>query len=504
MEAQINQFFHSDRIALRLLSQANLLTEQVKPFSRGFEPFQAPHFYAVCQAEGGHLKVTSIQLGNNDTFGDRVSQIYREDLFQFASERYSVGSCERGYATRLLANASNLPAVLDTLKGERGSVFERLIEHMRDIFPSFGNMSIRPSPDNTHIIEILIWPEAGMQRGQLAFSLAASGTGLAQVLSILTAVMTLDHCVILIDEINSFLHPAATKALLRILTTRYAQHQYIISTHAAEVISFAESKATFVVKKTGYISSISNVNLADQKAFRNIAGLLGISMADVFSADTILWVEGPTEELCFSYLYTQLFGFLPRGFAILSVTTGDFFAKKRDKKLIFEIYSKLSSATNPLMVKTAFSFDREKLNQVDREDMIRESKGLMHFLPRRHIECYALHVGALCAFVNDNDTMRETQVSESDVETCIINLAKSGKFATDACWNGSIKDRNWLSSVDAANLIDDCCSQLTDYRVTFLKKQHTLKMIVWIFEHEPEFLAELSTYYRALLGNLGR
>ena len=131
-----------------------------------------------------------------------------------------------------------------------------------------------------------------MFRPELAFSLSASGTGLSQVLAILTAAMTLEKCVIVVDEVNSFLHPAATKTLLRILTTIYSSHQYIISTHAAEVISFAANKTILSVKKKGYQSAISSLVLSGPNSFREVADSLGISMADVFSSDRVLWVEG--------------------------------------------------------------------------------------------------------------------------------------------------------------------------------------------------------------------
>src|SRR6059058_1643718 len=76
--------------------------------------------------------------------------------------------------------------------------------------------------------------------GQNRNHLSDSGTGVAQVIAILAAVLTRTYAVIVIDEINSFLHPAAAKALIRILKTEHGDHQYIISTHSAEVISASQ------------------------------------------------------------------------------------------------------------------------------------------------------------------------------------------------------------------------------------------------------------------------
>ena len=80
--------------------------------------------------------------------------------------------------------------------------------------------------------------------------------------------MTIDNAIVIIDEINSFLHPAAVKALLRILQTQYTQYQYIISTHAPEVISFSNPKTIYLVKRVGYESSIEQLNLVEVGKFR--------------------------------------------------------------------------------------------------------------------------------------------------------------------------------------------------------------------------------------------
>jgi AAA15 family ATPase/GTPase len=50
-----------------------------------------------------------------------------------------------------------------------------------------------------------------MERRELGFSLDSSGTGVSQVVAILTVMAMFTQAVIVIDEINSFLHPAAAK-----------------------------------------------------------------------------------------------------------------------------------------------------------------------------------------------------------------------------------------------------------------------------------------------------
>ena len=133
-----------------------------------------------------------------------------------------------------------------------------------------------------------VWPTEARERVELSFPLISSGTGVSQVIALLTAILTVDKAVIIIDEINSFLHPAAVKAMLRILQTQFMQHQYIISTHAPEVIGFSNPKTIHLVKRTGYESSIERLDLAKVGNFREVAEHLGVSMADVFAAERII------------------------------------------------------------------------------------------------------------------------------------------------------------------------------------------------------------------------
>ncbi len=127
--------------------------------------------------------------------------------------------------------------MLHTLHNERGDVFRQLVHHLREVLPTVGNLSVRTKPAIGHFLEVRVWPTDTMERVDLSFPLNSSGKGVAQVIALLTAIMSVDKAVVIIDEINSFLHPAAVKALLRILQTQYQQHQYIISTHAPPLLS---------------------------------------------------------------------------------------------------------------------------------------------------------------------------------------------------------------------------------------------------------------------------
>ncbi len=205
-------FFKNDRHSFSVPFHANGKFDQFRYPAHGlFEPSNNPNeggFVRVINKKG---KLCFVDLGSErerDSVPFILSSICREDIFNFSPERLNIGESPFANVRRLSPNADNLPAFLHTLMGERGSINERLKDHLRAIFPTFGNLTIRSNPANG-LAEILIWPTTAMEQPELAFPLSESGTGLGQVLAILSVVMTTTQSIIIIDEINSFLHPGA-------------------------------------------------------------------------------------------------------------------------------------------------------------------------------------------------------------------------------------------------------------------------------------------------------
>jgi predicted ATPase len=458
--------------------------------------------------EAGEIKSISRVLGDADSLPGMVDEIWQRSMFHFSAERMNVGEYAAVHATRLEPNAANLPAVLATMRGGRGSLFDRLVSHLRDIFPStVGALSVQPLPSGATVNEVRVWPTTEQLDPDLSFALKESGTGVAQVTAILAAVMTVDHAVMVIDEINSFLHPAAVKTLLRILQTHYSQHQYIISTHSPEVISYANPSTVHLVKREGYESSIIEVDLHKVDEMRAVADLLGVSMSDVFAADRIIWVEGETEEICFPYVYREMIRPLPAGTIITKVAaTGDFSAQSRERTMVYDIYKQLSTAAQPLVKGVVFSFDAEKLRADEMARMRADSKNAMHFLPRRLLECYLIDPEAIAAFINERDlTAREEDralVTAEQVLAQLQTIASEGSLKIRE-WSGSINDEAWLKQVDGANLIDRTIGTVTEERVRFNKKGDALELLKSIMARQPERIRPLADYVDSLVNAVG-
>lgn len=440
-------------------------------------------------------------LGGEPSLPQLLSDLWYSRVFLFNAQRYNVGLCEIQQEGRLTPDARNLPAVLMRLAGDRGDLFRELVQHMRDIFPSVKNLSVS-SPPLSQNLEILVWPTVEQRHRELSVGLNESGTGLSQVLAILTVAMTMEKSVIVIDEINSFLHPAAAKALVRILESHYPSHQYIISTHSPDVIAASSPSTVHLVRKREFESSVVNIDLKDIYQLREITNELGVSMTDVFASDRVVWVEGPTEEKCFAYLFEQTreeskagnLASAPQFTAV--VATGDFSRRAR-RDLVFEIYTRLSKAAISIESHATFAFDREELTEQQMDDLCRAGKGQVRFLPRRLFECYLLSPDAIARVINA-ELDEADAVSEGDVASLLMELAGDPLFDTQALWSGSFSDEAWLKQVDAANLLGEVFSRASNAKLTFQKRKHSFELMKDILERNADSLAELIDFVRKL------
>jgi energy-coupling factor transporter ATP-binding protein EcfA2 len=493
----VQQLLDGPPIALDLQHRPGLEFTASYPSHGGF--YWQGHGVAVAARLSLNNGSLDLEPHNNseDTLPSVVHHLWRTRMFYFSAERFSIGQTSTAHSERLDQNASNLAAVLATLAGDRGDLFDKLVSHLRELFPTVGNLSTRIQPGNPGVTEIRVWPTPARQNVRLSFPLTQSGTGVAQTVALLVAIMTVEHAVIVVDDINSFLHPAAVKALLRILQTEYAQHQYIISTHAPEVVGFSNPSTVHLVKRSGYKSTINSLDPKEVSTLREVASHLGVSMADVFAADRVVWVEGETEETLFPFLYREVVGAVPRGTIFTTVAaTGDFGARRRDKKMVYEAYSRLSTAVATLPVKVIFGFDTETLSDHEKTDMARDARGRLRFLPRRHLECYFLDPGSLAKRIRAKDP---DSVADADtVYTKIVELASDRPFVISGV-TPAFENEAWLRQVDAAKLLAKLFSSLSETRIGYDKTLDGIEIVKIMLVDCPNFLDPLVSYVRELV-----
>lgn len=435
---------------------------------------------------------------SRDGFPSLMDRVWDFNVFVFQALRTSPGKMQYGAPGKLDKNANNLAVQLNGLQGDRPEVFTRLVDHLVSIFPTVGNLSVSPAEG---LFEIRVWATREQQRREFSFSLDDSGTGLAQAIAILFVAMTYDSAVLVIDEISSYLHPAAAKALLRILQSSYPQHQYIISTHSPEILSAGRDAKIFWVRKNGFESSISEVDLTDLKTLRDVTGQLGVSMTDVFAAEHIIWVDGETEEACFPMLLAQSTDDTRSILFIAVLHTGDFNNRKMRADTVFQIYERLTGATAPVVSKVAFNFDADDLTIKKQRELQNRSGGRIHFLPRRNFESYLLHPSAIARVIAaELEHAQPVDVEElkAEVARVLLDLAADRRYGAPADPPTSSSEK-WLARVDGAKLIADLFSKVTDSTLEYRKTTHSVALVRDLLQHEPELLQDLTEYVLELV-----
>jgi predicted ATPase len=420
-------------------------------------------------------------------------------IYRFWAERFAIGESAFGASPVLAPNARNLPEVLNVLDGNTAR-FQRLNELVREVLPQVRHISVRPIGSNQ--VQIIVWPlNYATEKDYLAIPLNQCGSGVAQVLAILYVVLVSEHSqTIIVDEPQSFLHPGAVRKLIEVLK-RFPKHQYIFATHSPTVIT-ASDPATIAMVHTEGGSSLRSINPTDSKDLQGYLSEIGARLSDVFGADSILWVEGQTEEECFPLILRKIAHRSLMGIAIVGIRETSAL-QNRDKKKVFEMYRKLSQARTLLPPAIGFVLDEECLTDQQKDDLRRMDPGHVHFLPRRMYENYLLHPAAVASVMNGIDGFRQTPVTEDEVRQ-FFNTKRDERDqgAQQLCYfcRGAVHvPADWECRIDAAGLLTDAFQQLSETRVSYEKTTHSVAITEWLIENQPAELQEITAFVAQLL-----
>ncbi|NMO18715.1 AAA family ATPase [Pyxidicoccus fallax] len=443
-------------------------------------------------SSSGGRQSHNIGAGNTLWLGDALGRLFISRLYVFRAERLNIGKAPVG-ATRLLApDASNLPEVLGVLQGNPAR-FERYNRLVRRVFPQVEHVTVRPV-DGGKAVEILIWNESPQrEREDLAVPLSESGTGIGQVLAMLYVLVTADSPrTIVIDEPNSFLHPGAIRSLIEIFR-EHPQHQYIVSTHSSELIATSAPSTIHVLRKSDGVTGVEQVDAGETQQLRMLLLEVGTKLSDVFGADSVLWVEGKTEEICFPIIVEKMLGRTP-GVRIVGVLhTGDFDAE--DARTVFRVYERLTEGKVLLPPAVAFIFDRELRSESARNDLVRQSQGKVGFLNRRTYENYLLHPDAIAAVMNMSAAFVDAPIAEERIQVWLDAHSQRDKYYLRA------KTRDFLLDVDAPKLLSDLFSELSEARLEYNKVEHSVAITEWLLEHKREALQEIADLLKTRLSS---
>ena len=512
---------HSEQSAERLLSalfSEESLTFKLRAESRPGQGFgwralaiptydsylaerQGPAWnYIVCTIDrSGRPRITGAVANSHPTdIGLHLVGVFRKHVYRFAAERMNVGRGAHGNQTLLAQNASNLHEVLSQLQ-HNTSRFRELNRQLNGILPQVKQVSVRGTAPGH--VEIVVWchdPES--QREDLVVPLWESGTGIGQVLSILYVVMTSENPqTIIIDEPQSFLHPGAARKLIQFLKL-YPQHQFIMATHSATIISATNPKTITLAIYEDSETRLQQLDVAAEKGIQRTLTELGIRLSDLFGADNVLWVEGRTEEKCFPLIVEKILRRSLMGTEVLGIRqTGDL--EGRDAKKVFEIYRSLTKGASLLPPAIAFILDEECRDEVAKQEMFKLSGKLAVFLPRRMYENYLLNPRAIAETANAIDGFRPNPLTEEEVRAALDAKVADPSYFCPHAYMADGTDRT--KKVNAARVLEELFERFSETRVTYQKVLHGVALTEWLVKNAPGDLNEVAEALSRVLSSVG-
>lgn len=421
-------------------------------------------------------------------------------IYTFKAERLNISKFPFGNNSILASDASNLAEVLNHLQTNNPARFNRLNEFLNAVFPRIKLVSVPISIDNN--FEIITWIlDPKLERNDLTIPLSESGTGVGQVLAMLYVIINSETPkVIIIDEPQSFLHPSAIRTLIEIFK-EYTNHQYIISTHSPVIISSSNPSTINLIRIENHESIIIPIDIQKAEDLKYSLIEVGARLSDVFGSDTIIWVEGPTEEEAFKIIISKILKEYLRGSIISSViNTGDFESKNiRNKKRIVQIYNKLSGNNSLLPPSLGFIFDREDRTTQELEDIKKLNKEKIFFTHKRLFENYLLIPEAISEHLNSLDYFSAQKITIKQIENWFNQNKWSDKYWVNIDKSKYKASQDWKMMVHGAKLLTQLYLDFSDKKIEFRKTTHSVELTKIIANICPLEFKDISDTLKKLL-----
>jgi len=371
--------------------------------------------YNLASVASGSIGDIFTSAGNQIAWVSDMLNVWRSGIYHFEALRTGTTRQTDSHGVRRLSPTGvDLPQALLHLKSNDDPAWDALVKIMQDVVPDVGTLATPVEGNQVSVAFYDPYLDAKQNVKDL-------GTGVEQIL--MTAYVGVRQgpgSVVIVEEPETNLHPAAQRALLRYIREWSQDKLFILATHSAVFLDETTGQnRVILVERSGGVATTREASTELQDVLLS----LGIRLSDVLSADRVLLVEGETDADVLRTWFPELS--VARGTAVAGMGGGDV-------AWDVDLYPKIGEVADRLERKVVAIRDRDELSDAVVERLERE--GTVRVLRRRELENYLLDdlpalIRVLERQAAENPESRQEPGGAGELETVLRQTAERLKDA---------------------------------------------------------------------------